>query len=373
MSIHKLPAERDSHAAAAAASVGVILQQSMNYYIGDAVVRARAVQGCDLDLFRLPVFRTLRWSVRRKVNDFFDDLALDPAFASQRVSGGTVLLQAAGAFVYANGYSKDGYCSCSFSLWAESRARAEEVKGRLENIAGDDRMRDETFTLDWQFTNAAGELRSTTFQELADPGLLDEAYVSLSAPVGDFIARYLDAPECVLILLGPPGTGKTRLVRAILAEITRRKGENAKVMYTADQRALRTDEIFVEFITGSHDAFVIEDTDNLLRARTSGNDEMHRFLAIADGVARSQGRKIIFTTNLPNVNDIDEALIRPGRCYAVKHLRSLTPDEALRLADRICGEDAGRAERAKAALTAQAARWYSVAQVYRAAGSVLER
>src|SRR6185295_19172744 len=147
-------------------------------------------------------------------------------------------------------------------------------------------------------------------------------------PVNAFITAYLEAPECILILLGPPGTGKTRLVRAILAEISRRKGENAEVMYTADKLALAGDEIFVEFITGSHDAFVIEDTDHLLKARTSGNEEMHRFLEIADGVARSQGRKVIFTTNLPNVTDIDDALIRPGRCFAVKTLRSLTSDEA---------------------------------------------
>ena len=366
MSIYTLPTERESRPLAAAANVDVTLQQPMDCFIGNAVVRARAVQGCDFDLFRLPVHRTLRWSIRRKVCDFYDDLALDAAFASQRVHEGIVLLHAPGAFIYSNGYSKGSYASCSFSLWAESRARAGEVQARLELIAGEARMRDETFTLDWQFTNAAGELRNATFQELADPDLLDEAYPSLGMPVREFIARYLDAPDCLLILLGPPGTGKTRLVRAILAEITRRKGENAEVMYTADQRALRSDAIFVEFITGSHDAFVIEDTDNLLRARASGNDEMHRFLAVADGVARSQGRKVIFTTNLPNVNDIDEALVRPGRCHAVKNLRSLSPEEALRLADRICGEDAARAQKARDMLTALASKSYSVAQVYRA-------
>jgi len=365
MSIYKLPTEREGRAPAAAAHVNVTLQQQMDSFIGNAVVRARAVQGCDFDLFRLPVHRVLRWSVRRKLSEFFDELALDPSFASQRVHEGVVLLQASGVFAYISGYSKGNYSSCSFWVWAESRSRAEEVQARLELIAGEARMRDETFTLDWQFTNAAGELRNATFQELADPELLDEAYPSLAEPVRQFIARYLDAPECVLILLGPPGTGKTRLVRAILAEITRRKGENAEVMYTADQRALRTDEIFVEFITGSHDAFVIEDTDNLLRARTSGNDEMHRFLAVADGVARSQGRKVIFTTNLPNVNDIDDALVRPGRCFAVKNLRSLAAEEALILADRICGADGERARKARNALNAMAAKSYSVASVYR--------
>jgi hypothetical protein len=364
MSIHKLPTERESRAVAPA-KVNISLKQNM-FQLGDAIVRARVAQGCEFDLRTLPVHRTLRWSVRRKLVDFFDDLALDSTFVSLRAGEGQVLLTAPGAYLYAVGYSKSNYTSCWFCIWAESRARVEEVIARLEHIAADARMLEQSFTLDWHFTDASGGLRNSQFQELADPNLLDEAYASLGMPVHEFVGRFLDAPECVLILLGPPGTGKTRLVRAILAEISRRKGENAEVMYTADKRALMGDEIFVDFITGSHDAFVIEDSDHLLQARTSGNQEMHRFLAIADGVARSQGRKLIFTTNLPNVNDIDEALVRPGRCFAVKNLRSLTPEEALRLAARICAEDAVRAERATSTLLAAAARSYSVAQVYRA-------
>ena len=114
-------------------------------------------------------------------------------------------------------------------------------------------------------------------------------------------------------------------------------------MYTADQRALRTRR----GVRGVHHRARTTRSSsrtpiNLLKARTSGNEEMHRFLAIADGVARSQGRKIIFTTNLPNVNDIDDALIRPGRCFAVKNLRSLEPAEALTLARRLCAEDEER-------------------------------
>ena len=344
MSLHKLPSDRENRATPGAI-VNVMLQQHFGW-IGNALVRARAVQDCDFDLRHLPVHRTCRWTVRRKLADFFDDVSLDASFVAHRTGEGVVLLTAPGAFVYGHGHSKSGYTSCWFNVWAESRARMAEVRARLEGIAGADRMRDETFTLDWQFTSSNGELRSASFQELADPLLLDEAYPSLGRPVAEFVTRYLDAPECVLILLGPPGTGKTRLVRAILSEITRRKGENAEVMYTADQRALRGDELFVEFITGSHDALVLEDVDLLLTARTSGNEDMHRFLAVADGVARSQGRKIIFTTNLPNISDIDEALVRPGRCHALVNLRSLTPEEALCLANRICGVELARRDQA---------------------------
>jgi hypothetical protein len=74
-------------------------------------------------------------------------------------------------------------------------------------------------------------------------------------------------------------------------------------------------------------------------------------------VVRSQGRKIIFSTNLPNVGDLDEALIRPGRCFARVHVRNLTAEEAQALAEELgspgCALDAGRR--------------HSLAEVYRAA------
>jgi hypothetical protein len=119
-------------------------------------------------------------------------------------------------------------------------------------------------------------------------------------------------------------------------------------MYTGDKRAFESDEIFVSFITGSHDAFVVEDADHLLTARSSGNQDLHRFLAIADGVVSAQGRKILFTTNLPNVHDIDEALLRPGRCFATVHTRSLTLEEGIELIGRLCDGDPGRAHAALA-------------------------
>jgi len=52
-------------------------------------------------------------------------------------------------------------------------------------------------------------------------------------------------------------------------------------------------------------------------------------------VVRAQGRKIIFTTNLPNVGDIDDALVRPGRCFATVRTRALELGEAAALAARL--------------------------------------
>jgi hypothetical protein len=363
MNLHKLQTERVAGESANAA-VQVSLTSEL-YDLAGAVIRARAVRAMDMAMGSLPIYRVLRWSVNRKVNDLFDELASDPHFAAQRADSGAALLSAPGLFVSATGHDKAKYCSCVFQVWAETRARAEEVEQRLRQLCGELRTREKSFIIDWHFL-VGNTLRSSSFEELSSDELLDEAYPTLTGGVQAFVAGFLDAPESALILLGPPGGGKTRLVREILAALSARKGENAEVMYTTDKRAMASDQMFVDFITSNYEALVIEDTDHLLRARTSGNDDMHRFLSIADGIARAQGRKIIFTTNLPNVADIDPALTRPGRCHAVVSLRSLTLEEVQRLACRICGDDAQRAERACAALAAESSRYFSVAQAYRA-------
>ena len=152
----------------------------------------------------------------------------------------------------------------------------------------------------------------------------------------------------------------------MLAAISRRKGESAKVLYTAETGALENDEIFVEFVTGSHDAFVVEDADHILDSRANGNVHLHRFLAVADGVVRAQGRKILFTTNLPNVSDIDDALLRPGRCFANLSFRALEPAEVERLLARLCGPDSGLLGRALVAALPREARSATLAATYRA-------
>ncbi|MEJ8867663.1 hypothetical protein, partial [Pseudomonas jessenii] len=67
-----------------------------------------------------------------------------------------------------------------------------------------------------------------------------------------------------------------------------------------------------------------------------GNQALHRFLNIADGVASADGKKIIFSTNLASVRDIDDALIRPGRCFAHVVLPELDVHAAQAVLARLC-------------------------------------
>jgi hypothetical protein len=313
------------------------LHLSLQGDLAQTLIALRAIQTFDTRAMNYAIQRTVRCAARRPIDELFDELALHMGMTAHRVDATSLLLDAPGVFVFARGRRKIDYGSLTFDFWADSMQRLECIRDRLLRLVGEQVSRREMFTIDWHFHAATG-LSSASFDEMADPLPFSEAYPTLGETVPAFVARYLASREAVLILQGPPGTGKTRLVRAILAALSVRKGDSARVLYTADQRALDNDEIFVEFITGSHDAFVIEDADHLLMARANGNVDLHRFLAIADGVVRAQGRKIIFTTNLPNVGDIDDALVRPGRCFATVRTRALDRGEAAALAARLGAE-----------------------------------
>jgi hypothetical protein len=334
------------------------------HYLGNLVLDNRMLRAMSEGVSRYPIYRVVRFAARVELEVLFDAIALDPAWRGERLGAEAALIDGDGVFIAAYGNRKSDYCSCTFYIWAADVARAEEAKQRLLDKPGSTRITEPMFSLEWTFCTSRGGLESAWIEELANDVLRDRAYPEIEGGVMQFIARYLDAPETVLVLQGPPGTGKTRLIRAILGQLSSRKGEPAQVLYTGDLHALESDEIFAKFITGAQDAFVVEDADHLLKPRADGNQHLHRFLTIADGVVRSQGRKIIFSTNLPNVGDLDDALIRPGRCFAHIHVRKLTGAEAQALADEMAAGDA--AKLARAAPTLGSGERRSLAEVYQA-------
>ena len=330
------------------------------------IIETRFAEALNEGITRYPIYRSLRFAARIDVETLFDQIALSTNWQTQRLNTRAMLLDSKDFFVSANGSRTGTYSSYHFSIWAESIDSAEQIKKSILDHVGIARIQEPMFSIDWHFLTSKQSLESAEIEELADDVLYDESYPMIEEGVFNFIQRYIEANETVLVLQGSPGTGKTRLIRAILGELSRRKDGKASALYTGDMKALESDEIFVKFITGWDDIFVVEDADHLLKPRAKGNENLHRFLSIADGVVRAQGRKIIFSTNLPNVGDLDDALIRPGRCFARLSTRELSKEEAKNLLVRICVDKELDADSVEAVLYKTDKAKYSLAEIYKA-------
>ena len=152
----------------------------------------------------------------------------------------------------------------------------------------------------------------------------DEFYPYIDGGVNRFFDEYMEDRASVLFMLGPPGTGKTSLIRWALHNYS------LEAVVTHDPKLLESDNIFVSFLTSSdEDVLVLEDADTLVEGRiVAGNKLMSRFLNVSDGLIRFKNKKMIFTTNMDDFAKVDEALLRPGRCYGKMRFRALTYTEA---------------------------------------------
>jgi hypothetical protein len=196
-----------------------------------------------------------------------------------------------------------------------------------------------------------------------------EFYPYLDGGIEALLRDFIESDESVLILKGNPGTGKSSLVAAGIealsllpiyakrADAIADKGFINFVFQSSDEymakiagtAAKARSDLFKEQLVKEREflfaqplaeveeeaeeprvpIIVVEDADLLLTPRSQGNQKMAELLNETDGIGSNHTRKIIFTTNLANNRDIDEALMRPGRCYAVIDCRLLTPSEAV--------------------------------------------
>jgi hypothetical protein len=159
---------------------------------------------------------------------------------------------------------------------------------------------------------------------------VDEMYPFLKGEsLGDYYDRFMASSANILLLIGPPGTGKTTFIRGLLSHT------ESSAMVTYDAAILEKDYLFARFIEDDTSVMVLEDSDAFLKSRSDGNTMMHRFLNVGDGLVTTKGKKMIFSTNLPSIRDIDSALVRPGRCFDIVTFDQLNQTEAQALADKL--------------------------------------
>lgn len=189
-------------------------------------------------------------------------------------------------------------------------------------------------TMHWYMKRYGGfEKRVVPIPVMYD--LQEVAYPYIEGGVNNFLDNFNRSIEPIMILIGEPGTGKTSLVRHYIKKYGR------KAAVTFDEELIGSDQFMVDFMTSkSVDTLIVEDADLLIGSRDKGlNQHMNKFLNMSNGIVAMPEKKIIFSTNLNNVRDIDDALMRPGRCFDVVHFRKLTKSEALLVNPNLAGNE----------------------------------
>lgn len=153
------------------------------------------------------------------------------------------------------------------------------------------------------------------------------------------------------ILSGPPGTGKTWMVRGIIAACP-----DAQFIHCPAEMVAKLDgpSLLGVFTSGSLKkkstdpsarVFVIEDGDECIAARGPDNrSTMRALLNLTDGMlGKALDLRCVVTSNsghLKRTADIDRAVLRPGRLSEHLEIDSLERDHAATILERIVGKEA---------------------------------
>ena len=185
------------------------------------------------------------------------------------------------------------------------------------------------------FSKGANLISKESYLTLKDLKDINEKYYPF-LDVDVMLQQFLNGDENILILASEKGTAKSKFASLILKKILNGdvdyKGDsNIYVASTKDNATLASDEFWSE--CKHYDFIILDDLDFLLGSRAESREDVYKnqflsnLLSFSDGVQKNK-TKIIITTNQP-YNDLDEALLRAGRLFAILAFRPLTWEEAL--------------------------------------------
>lgn len=149
-------------------------------------------------------------------------------------------------------------------------------------------------------------------------------FPSLSQTPEELYRDFEASDANVLIIYGKAGLGKSQLIR----ELCKLKNVDDGEIYLADTADIFEHPGLVPFIHGRKDGswFITEDSTVMVEKRESGNSLMAGILNATEGLT-SGNVKFIISTNLEKLNDVDTALIRPGRTFRCIPFKPFTVEQ----------------------------------------------
>lgn len=212
------------------------------------------------------------------------------------------------------------------SFCVECYSSCESLLTTLVNIIDDilfpHSVNVDTTIINWYYLTK-GSLDYAEIEEVLGETIHDSFYPWMNKSKDEFVNSYLQDKASVALYYGPPGSGKTTLIREICSHAP------GTVYYTNDSKVMESGNFFMNFLTDTDSRIlVLEDIDIHLTSRESGNSFMYQLLGTADGFIRNRKKKIIISSNIDNIDNVDKALLRDGRCWGHFRVGELTYKES---------------------------------------------